>query len=263
MFFDYDFEDKLNYQRLMPPALAAEHAIARLGERLRTLPMCEGVLERLVYHEASSVSLIEGELVPVEDLVGLEGGCLQRLSYHELSTCYGHYIVLRHAGSADAAALLGARWPGEARETGTAPEKLNDMIYDQSWDGPARLSAWRQLRRDVATFPPMLAAALVWDGWQMLLPEQHGGWKAPMLGALVLKDRKTFVQGVLPIAWGMTKSRFRWSGKINLNDRLLGFFGCVVEAAERSHQEINRLVLADAQMARRLEGRREIRKCQL
>jgi hypothetical protein len=74
--FDYEFQEaakKLDLKRLLKPLLAAEQAVARMDERLRALPFRDGVVERLVYHEACAVSLLEG-LVAVEDLVQFEAG---------------------------------------------------------------------------------------------------------------------------------------------------------------------------------------------
>ena len=112
-FIDYDFEDQLDWKRLAPPLAAATAAVARLDERLRTLPFGPGILERLAYHEASATSLLEGELVPVEDLVLLEAGCPQKPTTHELSICLDIYRALCRAGCKPArpAALLGQARP--------------------------------------------------------------------------------------------------------------------------------------------------------
>jgi hypothetical protein len=75
--FDYEFQEaakKLDLKRLLKPLLAAEQAVARMDERLRALPFRDGVVERLVYHEDCAVSLLEGKLVAVEDLVQFEAG---------------------------------------------------------------------------------------------------------------------------------------------------------------------------------------------
>jgi hypothetical protein len=96
--FDYEFEEaarKLDLKRLLKPLLAAEQAMAY--ERTTAHAFRDGVIERLVYHEACAVSYLEGKLVPVEDLVQFEAGALQRIPYPELSACDGTYVILRHA----------------------------------------------------------------------------------------------------------------------------------------------------------------------
>jgi hypothetical protein len=204
--FDYEFQDtvrKLDLKRLLKPLLAAEQAMARTGERLRTLPFGEGVIERLIYHEACAVSWLEGKLVPVEDLVHSKAGVLQKVSYPELSACSDCFAVLHHAWRAAPEALLAGSSPGESRENPRIPEeKRNEQVYDRTWGEAERLAAWREFQRETDALPALLAAAFVWDAWQMLQPEQHGLWKSSLLASLTLKARKAFGQGLLPLAWG-------------------------------------------------------------
>ena len=118
------------------------------------------------------------------------------------------------------------------------------------------MQAYRAAFREAAPHPPMLAAALTFDAWGVLEPEQMGGWRQWLLGALVLRDRTVF-QGVLPLAWGCRKLGFRWGAKLPLHNRLLGFMDCAIAATERANGEINRLLLAEQVLARRCEGRRK------
>src|SRR5262249_39811791 len=173
--FDYEFQDtarKLDLKRLLKPLLAAEQAMARLDERLRALPFRDGVIERLVYHEACAVSLLEGHLVPVEDLVQFEAGCLQKISYPELSACHGTYLILRDAWRAAPEALLAGSSPGEGRERPRIPEdKRNELLCDRSWGEAERLPAWRNGRRESDCLPAPVPAGLGLDAWEVLQPE--------------------------------------------------------------------------------------------
>src|SRR5215468_8043922 len=262
--FDYEFQDtvrKLDLKRLLKPLLAAEQATTRLDEKLRTLPFRDGVIERVVYHEACAVSLLEGHLVPVEDLVQFEAGCLQKISYPELSACHGTYLVLRDAWRAAPEALLASSSPGEGRENPRIPEeKRNELLCDRSWGEAERLSAWQSVRCEAEPWPALLAASFVWDAWQMLQPEQHGLWKSYLLASLVLKARKGFGQGLLPLAWGAMHADIRWDKRFPLNLRVEGFLEAVKASCERTGQEIVRLIHADALMARRIEGKRKASK---
>src|SRR5262249_38456548 len=147
--FDYEFEDtasQVDLKRLLKPLLAGEQAMARLDERLRTLPFGEGVIERLIYHEACAVSWLEGHLVPVDDLVQFEAGCLQKISYPELSAGHGTYLVLRDARRAAPEALLAGNSPGERRDRARIPEEdRNELLCDRSWGEAERLSAWQNV----------------------------------------------------------------------------------------------------------------------
>lgn len=257
--FDYGFQETaktLDLKRLLKPLLAAERATARLDERLRALPFRDGVIERLIYHEVCAVSLLEGYLVPVEDLVQFEAGCLQKISYPELSACHGTYVNLRDVWRAAPEALLAGSTPGERRDRPRIPEdERNALLCDVSWGEAERLAAWRNLRREAEPWPALLAAAFVWDAWQMLQPEQHGFWKSWLLASLTLKARKAFGQGLLPLAWGAMHADVRWDMRFPLNLRIQGFLEVVTAACDRVGQEIIRLSHADALMARSAEGK--------
>jgi hypothetical protein len=256
---DYDPQETaraLDLKRLLKPLLAAEQAMARIGERLRSLSFGEGVIERLVYHEACAVSFLEGKLVSVEDLVHLEAGVSQTIGNPALSACYGTYTILRHAWRAAAEPLLGGDSPGDGRERRRIPEgERNELVYDRTWGEPERLSAWRQVRRDAESWPALLAAAFVWDAWHTLQPEQRGYWKSWLLASLTLKARKAFGQGLLPLAWGAMHADIQWDGRFPLNLRVEGFLGAVAAACERTGQEIIRLGHADALMTRVTQGK--------
>jgi hypothetical protein len=176
--FDYEFQEtarKLDLKRLLKPLLAAEQAMARLDERMRTLPFRDGVIERLIYHEACAVSWLEGQLVPVEDLVQFEAGVLPKISYPELSACHGTYLALRDARRAAPEVLLAGNSPGEGRENPRLPEeKRNALLCDRSWGEAEKLSAWQSVRREAGSWPALLAAGFVWDAWQLLQRSSMG-----------------------------------------------------------------------------------------
>jgi hypothetical protein len=238
-----------------------EQAVARLDERLRALAFRDGVIERLIYHEACAVSLLEGHLVPVEDLVQFEAGCLPKISYPELSACRGTYLALRDAWRAAPEALLAASSPGERRDRPRVPEEdRNPLLCDVSWGGSERLSAWQNVRREAESLPALLAAAFVWDAWYSLQPEQHGIWKSYLLASLTLKARRAFGQGLLPLAWGAMRADIRWDKRFPLNLRMEGFLEAVKASCDRTQQEIIRLIHADALMARKIEGKRKASK---
>ena len=47
------------------------------------------------------------------------------------------------------------------------------MIRDPDWDEANRLSQWRSIQREVQGMPPVLAAALLFDAWEVLEPVQR------------------------------------------------------------------------------------------
>lgn len=261
--FEYDVEElakKLDLKRLLKPLLAAEQAMARMDERLRTLSFRDGVLERLVYHEASAISLLEGKLVPIEDLVQSAVGALQRIPYPELSACGGVYSVLRHAWQAQPEALLACASPGNGIDPYLPLEKRNEFIFNRNWGEAERLSAWQNARRAADALPALLAAAFVWDAWNSLHPEERAFWKSWLLASLTLKARKAFVQGLLPLAWGARHADVRCDKRFPLNLRMEHFLEAVTTACERTRQEIVRLTHADALMSARIGKKRKASK---
>jgi hypothetical protein len=261
---EYDVEElarKLDLKRLLKSLLAAEQAMARTDERLRTLSFRDGVIDRLVYHEACAISLLEGKLVPVEDLVQFEAGVLQKISYPELSVCHGTFAILRHAWQAAPEALLSCVSPGDGLVRQHIPEeRRNDQVYDRTWGEAERLVAWGIVRREAVALPALLTSAFVWDAWNSLQPEQRGFWKPWLLASLTLKARKAFTQGLLPLAWGAMHADIQWDRRFPLDLRVQEFLKAVTAACERTGQEIVRLTHAEALMERRIEGKRKASK---
>lgn len=70
---------------LAGPLVAAEDALARLDERLRASPIRDGLIARMHYADACASLWIEGELVPVEDLVLHDAGADTRLPTPQLA----------------------------------------------------------------------------------------------------------------------------------------------------------------------------------
>lgn len=61
--------DDLPWSQLAVPLVEAEDALARFDERLRSSPVREGIVARTHFTDACASLWIDGELVPIEDLV--------------------------------------------------------------------------------------------------------------------------------------------------------------------------------------------------
>ena len=70
------------------PFAAAEDALARLDERLRTSPIRDGWIARTHFSDAAAALWIEGELVHLEDLVLHDAGMDVRAPTHELTRAH-------------------------------------------------------------------------------------------------------------------------------------------------------------------------------
>ncbi len=78
----YALPDSLPWTALASPLARAEDALARLDERLRASPIKEGWAARAHFLDAAAALWLEGELVPIEDLVLHDAGMDVRAPTH-------------------------------------------------------------------------------------------------------------------------------------------------------------------------------------
>ena len=248
----YEFPSEIRFDALLTRLVACEDRIARLDERLRTLPFSAGFAERLLYSEACAVLHAERCLVHQDDLVLLDGGAFSGAMSPELSSAWHLLGVWRKALRGDARRLLSSDSPGEdsvgARQAGPM-----DVPH---WGEAERLAAWRGVLRKSAAFPPLLAAALVADAWLVLEPEQRRSWKAWLLAALVFKARGKCAGWLLPMAAGVRHSKSTRQGAPDFATRIGRLIDCAVVAVARSEAELQRLRVAEGLMRAKILGRR-------
>lgn len=130
------------------------------------------------------------------------------------------------------------------------------VIRDPQWDEQDRLAQWRRVMSDVASAPPTLAAAVLFDAWEALEPLQNQHALGGQLVAAYLRFRgkveshlPTFSVGLKAIVRERRRARDRAT-------RLVAFLDALSLAAEGGLKEIARLAQASDQMERRLRGRR-------
>ena len=252
----YVIPEKLPLNAILAPLLAAEDAIARLDERARQSHLREGWIARLLYREACASRLAVGELVHLEDLVLLDGGALTTTMTPDLSSAWHVLGVWRRAGKADPLALLRSQRPGELITGITQPVDAPEYFYDPNWNEDGRLAEWRQVLDETKQLPPLLAAAIAWDAWLTLEPDQRGAWRAPLIAALVLKARAKTRHILLPLDTGRRFATYRRHPNHDLATRLSGFMEWARIAAERSIKDLDTLALAAAMLRAKLKGRR-------
>ena len=252
----YTIPEKLPLNVILAPLLAAEDAIARLDERARNSPLREGWIARLLYREACASRLAAGELVHLEDLVLLDGGALTTTMTPDLSSAWHVLGVWRRAGKADPAELLRSNCPGELVTNIVQPVDAPDYFYDPHWNEDARFAKWRRVLEETKGLPPLLAAAIAWDAWLMLEPDQRGAWRAPLIAALVLKARAKTRHVMLPLDSGRRFAKYRRHANHDLAARLSGFLEWARTAAEQSIKDLDTLTLAADMLRGKLKGRR-------
>jgi hypothetical protein len=80
----YDIPDPLPWTQLAASLAQAEDGLARLDERLRASPLREGWAARTHFLDAAAALWLEGELVPLEDLVLHDAGMDVRAPTHQV-----------------------------------------------------------------------------------------------------------------------------------------------------------------------------------
>ena len=82
---DAIFREPIPWAALSGPLAAAEDALARLDERLRSSPIAEGWISRTHFQDACASLWLAGELVSLEDLVLHDARMDVRSPTHELT----------------------------------------------------------------------------------------------------------------------------------------------------------------------------------
>nr|WP_318764300.1 RHE_PE00001 family protein [Aminobacter niigataensis] len=142
-----------------------------------------------------------------------------------------------------------------SRRSTTADEK-NPLIYDADWDEPARLAEWQAALAASEGLPALVRAAIAYDAWTAIAPLQHAPWLGRLLVAALLRQSATTTAHLVALHVGArTIARERRFAR-DRTTRLVAFLDGVHETAAAGMKEHDRLVLAKAQMDRRLKGRR-------
>lgn len=291
----------LPWPLLVGPLAAAEDALARLDERVRASGIRDGFLTRMHYSDACASLWIEGELVPVEDLVLHDAAADVRAPTPQLARARAVLRARRliadhppgwafdHPGAsvlADEGGAAGGR-PGEAAGVSGAgsgrgfgdASALDDALSAVDGilartgrilagevaaeragppPGPQALdpAAWRRAGDAVAHLPPLLAAGLLWDGWERAAPVPARPWLGRLLTAAYLRQRGKAAAhlpavnaGLRTVPWERRRARDRAS-------RLLAWLEAARAGAHAGLAEHDRLTLALAALEGRCARRR-------
>lgn len=252
----YRFPEFSEFSRLLVPLTAAEDALARLDERLHGSPLADGVNARLAFAEACASRLGEGQLVHLEDLVLFDAGAFDGPVSPELSSALDTLGTWRRVAVGHAASLLSGDRPGQPELPKANAPGPENWLHDRQWDEPTRLAAWRDIARQSEDLPPVLAAAIAWDAWLVLQPEQRAAWRAPLLASLSLRARNKTRSLLLPIDLGRRFAEYRRHPVHGFEQRIAGFLGWVMAATVRAGKELDSLILAEGLLRRSLVRRR-------
>jgi hypothetical protein len=145
----YSLPDPLPWPLLATPLARTEDGLARLDERLRSSPIREGWSARAHFMDAAAALWLEGELVPIEDLVLHDAGMDVRAPTHQVARAHQALRARRRIAAVEPGwalsargldALRGRRGEGRTDEAGTpagdAPDDEPDAddVSDEELD---------------------------------------------------------------------------------------------------------------------------------
>lgn len=282
---DLPFED-IPWAEFALPLVAAEDALARLDERLRTSVIRDGFVSRAHYADACASLWLEGELVPVEDLVLHDASADIRAPIPQLARARAVLQTRRtiaarppdwalpgdpgdsRASASDAAledalshldtalARAGRILSGESSPA-KAPAIAGDMADDNGaaaeWAGGGD---WRQATAAVSHLPSLLAAGLLWDRWETAPPVPSRAWLGRLMVGAYLRERgkaaahlPAISAALRMVPWERRRARLR-------DVRLRAWLDAVCAGAQAALVEHDRLSLAISLLERKCGQRR-------
>ncbi|WOJ91647.1 RHE_PE00001 family protein (plasmid) [Methylocapsa polymorpha] len=148
MMRDQEKPESIAWEKIGGPLAAAEDALARLDERLRTSPIAEGWISRTHFQDACASLWLAGELVTLEDLVLHDARMDVRSPTHELTRAQAVLRARRRIAAAEPAwpmsrdglaalrgdgrGTAGTEQPGEGADQGR--QALPDLSSDDGDD---------------------------------------------------------------------------------------------------------------------------------
>jgi hypothetical protein len=126
----YRIPDPPPWRELATPLASAEDALARLDERLRTSPIRDGFVARTHFSDAAAALWLEGELVPIEDLVLHDAGMDIRAPTHNFIRAHTVLRTRRRIAAASPGWPLSTAGLEALRGSGASPEPASPEDED-------------------------------------------------------------------------------------------------------------------------------------
>lgn len=144
----------------------------------------------------------------------------------------------------------------EQARVSPAATARDSLVYDQDWNEAERLSEWRSVHEGCRGQPPFLMAVLLLDAWNSIEVLQHAPWLGRPLAAALLRQAGSTSAHLACFNVGLRSiPRERRHARDQIM-RLMAILDAVHETAVAGLKEHDRLILAKAQLERRVRSRR-------
>ena len=130
------------------------------------------------------------------------------------------------------------------------------FVYDEDWDEESRLSEWRERMKESENLPPLMAAGLALEAWEMIEPLQHRAWLGSLLAAALLRARGKTRHHLVAMHAGFRHALYRHSRRHDLVKKLTVFAQAIETMAKLDSKELDRLTLVRELLLRKSVGRR-------
>lgn len=144
----------------------------------------------------------------------------------------------------------------ETEETSASSRERTALVYDLDWDEDARMAEWMGVVDQTEGLPAMLRAIIALDAWGQIEVLQHGGWLGGLLVASLLRKDALTLHHLPCLHLGSRNIARELRRSPDQTRRLLALLSSIEAAVELGLKEHDKLVLARAQMERRLVNRR-------
>jgi hypothetical protein len=151
---------------------------------------------------------------------------------------------------------IGNQRPKAGTATVGESDARDAALYDLDWNEDGRLAEWQDVVDQTLDLPAVLRVAVLLDAWNMIEVLQHAPWLGRLLTAALLRQAGTTTAHLPCLNLGLRAIPRELRQSRSRTVRLTAFLDAIGQAGALGLKEHDRLILAKAQLDRRLKGRR-------